>query len=427
MSSGSPSTMAISLARGPLVGTFLGLILYGVTCVQAFFYFRTYERDGWRLKSTVALLVFLDTVHAALTMWVIDDYLIVKYADVAALDLATSCVPSIRLFLFLCVAVDIELFDKKALCVDIHARAGHRFLRVHVLYLADMVMSVQSSVCRLSEGDLIGIVRPVTKSKWVVVLMITISVSRTGKFGSSFSIPLTPRHLPVISILATILSASEPTLNDFLSNPRTRTLLLVGNTLFIIGDTFSASAMAYHLSKFKSWVHAPQRTRTRPQPQSQPRRIDTVLNRLFIFAVATGALTSLVDVIALILTVAQPNSFAFISTILIQTRLYANSLLASLNIRNAAARLFDDTSADPNNTHVELPTISLRFARPSEVSSESELEAGTGTGVDTQVAGDEGEGGRGTGRGHSTSKPDIESWQTTCVQNRTLLTHDHLI
>jgi hypothetical protein len=65
-----------------------------------------------------------------------------------------------------------------------------------------------------------------------------------------------------------------------------RTLLLVGNMLFIVGDTFSACAMAYHLTKFKSWAHA--------LPRSQPHRIDLLLNRLLIFAVATGALTSCV-------------------------------------------------------------------------------------------------------------------------------------
>ena len=62
-------------------------------------------------------------------------------------------------------------------------------------------------------------------------------------------------------------------------------LLLVGNTLFIVGDTFSATAMAYHLTKFKSWAHA------LPETRSRPRRIDVVLNRVLIFAVATGALT----------------------------------------------------------------------------------------------------------------------------------------
>jgi len=73
----------------------------------------------------------------------------------------------------------------------------------------------------------------------------------------------------------------KPTWNTYLASYRT--LLIVGNVLFIVGDTFSASAMAYHLTKFKS----------RP-PASRPRRIDVLLNRLLIFAVATGALTSCV-------------------------------------------------------------------------------------------------------------------------------------
>lgn len=66
------TTLVISLARGPLIGTFLGLMqvplprpsrspvshqerhsLYGVTCMQAFFYFRTYEHDTLGLKMTV--------------------------------------------------------------------------------------------------------------------------------------------------------------------------------------------------------------------------------------------------------------------------------------------------------------------------------------------------------------------------------------
>lgn len=71
----SSDLASVSLARGPLIGTFLGLVqvhvfapypagshdtisvrndsLYGITCMQAFFYFRTYGRDTWRLKMTV--------------------------------------------------------------------------------------------------------------------------------------------------------------------------------------------------------------------------------------------------------------------------------------------------------------------------------------------------------------------------------------
>ena len=179
-------------------------------------------------------------------------------------------------------------------------------------------MSVHLFVCRLRRSHRL---RAVTKSIWIVVLMVrcfrtvcvavpehnnqqsVLSISRTGKYNNNvqLSVVLT-LPLPGISIGASVLrysqlpssalASSHPrkhsvlnsTWNNYLAN--VRTLLLVGNMLFIVGDTFSACAMAYHLTKFKSWAHA--------LPRSQPRRIDVLLNRLLIFAVATGALTSCV-------------------------------------------------------------------------------------------------------------------------------------
>ncbi|KAI6123042.1 hypothetical protein EV401DRAFT_1948207 [Pisolithus croceorrhizus] len=46
-----------SLIRGPLIGTLVGLILYGVTSLRAFFYFRTYVDDRMGLRLLVALVV----------------------------------------------------------------------------------------------------------------------------------------------------------------------------------------------------------------------------------------------------------------------------------------------------------------------------------------------------------------------------------
>lgn len=170
----------------------------------------------------------------------------------------------------------------------------------------------------------ISCVCPVTKSAWIAILMVrcfdtfaspylntinhdqqsALSISRTGKCKQQR--PVFPLHLstpfPVISIIASFFrykqlpscaltfshprkhSVLKPTWDTYLTSART--LLLVGNMLFIVGDTFSACAMAYHLTKFKSWAHA--------LPRSQPHRIDFLLNRLLIFAVATGALTSCV-------------------------------------------------------------------------------------------------------------------------------------
>lgn len=221
--------------------------------------------------------------------------------------------------------------------------------------------------------------------------------------------------------------------------------------LFIIGDTFSACAMAYHLAKFKSWG-AP----TRPRP-----RIDILLNRLLIFCVATGALTScvllarspfsgacavvrclivitmtdalahrLVDVIALVfvrsfyfllprrhswiphlnpflapppldgdtttkLDVSERHShpdttyvspvppFSSMLTPPCSVRQLAPRIVSppsplhvpfsiahpeiSLNIRNATSRAYQYSAETP----IELAAVSLRFARPSDLSSDS--------------------------------------------------------
>lgn len=92
--------------------------------------------------------------------------------------------------------------------------------------------------------------------------------------------PVLPPHLHHLTFFSR--SILKPTWTNYLES--SRTLLIIGNMLFITGDTFAASAMAYHLAKFKSWAPP-----TRPRP-----RIDILLNRLLIFCVATGALTSCV-------------------------------------------------------------------------------------------------------------------------------------
>ncbi|KAG6334622.1 hypothetical protein ID866_4463 [Astraeus odoratus] len=83
------SDVAASLIRGPFIGTMIALILYGITCIQAFFYFQTYTRDHKALKSTVALVLVLETVHAALSISLLDYYLVKNYGQVQALQTAT--------------------------------------------------------------------------------------------------------------------------------------------------------------------------------------------------------------------------------------------------------------------------------------------------------------------------------------------------
>ncbi|KAF5323967.1 hypothetical protein D9611_008421 [Ephemerocybe angulata] len=49
------------------VGMILGAILYGMTCIQTFFYFMTFPDDAWPFKALAAAAIILDSVSLGLT------------------------------------------------------------------------------------------------------------------------------------------------------------------------------------------------------------------------------------------------------------------------------------------------------------------------------------------------------------------------
>ncbi|OSD00603.1 hypothetical protein PYCCODRAFT_1437192 [Trametes coccinea BRFM310] len=62
-----------------LLGTFGGLLLFGVTANQAYRYFHMYTADGWVLKGLVTAVVIVETVTAILSMHVCYYYLVKNY------------------------------------------------------------------------------------------------------------------------------------------------------------------------------------------------------------------------------------------------------------------------------------------------------------------------------------------------------------
>jgi hypothetical protein len=63
------------------------------------------------------------------------------------------------------------------------------------------------------------------------------------------------------------------------------------------------------------------------------KQTDTIVNRLVLFVVNTGLLTSLCATTALVLLLASPNTLLYAIFFFITPRLYANSLFATLNAR----------------------------------------------------------------------------------------------
>ena len=69
-----PSTKPLPLANPPLS-------LWGVGCVQLYWYYNTYNKDDWMLKSLVLTVWSLDTVHQGMITHTLYTYLITEYAN----------------------------------------------------------------------------------------------------------------------------------------------------------------------------------------------------------------------------------------------------------------------------------------------------------------------------------------------------------
>nr|VWP02583.1 Cytochrome P450 monooxygenase AKT7 (EC (AK-toxin biosynthesis protein 7) [Ganoderma boninense] len=68
-----------------LIGTFIGLILYGITLHQSYRYFRMYPADSQILKCLVGFVLVLETISSALSMHVCYHYLVTNYFNPLAL------------------------------------------------------------------------------------------------------------------------------------------------------------------------------------------------------------------------------------------------------------------------------------------------------------------------------------------------------
>ncbi|KAJ3908347.1 hypothetical protein F5879DRAFT_937770 [Lentinula edodes] len=115
-------------------------------------------------------------------------------------------------------------------------------------------------------------------------------------------------------------------------------------------------------------------------------RSDSIINKLIIFSINTGALTSLCAIASMLSILLAPATFIYISFFFCMGRLYANSLLATLNIRTlirkeggSNVQASGDTGSIPlgnYNTSIFNPpsTISVKIDTSREYTTDRERE-----------------------------------------------------
>lgn len=72
-----------------LIGSFITMVIYGITTLQMYFYYLSFPKDSYWIKLLVALIWFLDTLHVIFMCHAIHSYLITGFGNLAALASGT--------------------------------------------------------------------------------------------------------------------------------------------------------------------------------------------------------------------------------------------------------------------------------------------------------------------------------------------------
>ncbi|KAL4071815.1 hypothetical protein J3A83DRAFT_4400422 [Scleroderma citrinum] len=256
--------------QAPLVGSFISLIFYGISCVQTFFYFQTYPNDRKLLKWMVAVIWILESVHSGFIISFNNSYFINGFSDPAIFE--------------------------------------------HIIW--DFMVNIEIGFIIILIVNLFFIWRVwmLSRRAWVIVLLLFLVIAPYGVYCQelvflTYSI-LMPAVLASVSIL---IGFFDNTWTSFMEHALAIAAASMGAT--VLADTLIASTLAYYLYSRRA--------------QSSTRMV----TRLLAYVVGTGALTSIFSVIELICILSSPNTLLSLLFELIQVKIYANSALLSLNLR----------------------------------------------------------------------------------------------
>lgn len=115
-------------------------------------------------------------------------------------------------------------------------------------------------------------------------------------------------------------------------------LLCIGLGSGAVVDVLTAAIMIYHIRKGKSGI----------------RQSDNMANLIILYTINSGALTSLASTLIPIMFAADGNSLAYLGLVEIQSKLYSNTFLATLNARQYIRDKFADD-------HVPYANSSMHF------------------------------------------------------------------
>ncbi|PIL32345.1 hypothetical protein GSI_05591 [Ganoderma sinense ZZ0214-1] len=302
----SPISSVTGTFGGVFISAYISVFLYGLFVHQAFKYFRSYGADARWLKGLVVVALVLETAVSALHIHLT---YVIQLCFIHPL-LVLPPLNSYFYFLenygnplaFLEDVWSINIFSTFSACIMINCQS---FYAVRILLVGP------------------------TRYKYLPVVASVLLMA--GAMGISISI--------------TVVGFSGLDINNFQT---LLTLILAYNAVASCGDVVLTGSMIYVLHSCRTGL----------------RRTDNMINRLIMYAVSTGLLTTIFNILSAVLThTLGINNWAWLGTMMIAERLYSNSLMAALNSRRFTAEKAGEHShsnhcrADPFGTAIRLSTV----------------------------------------------------------------------
>lgn len=276
-----------------LVGVVVSAMLYGVTCVQTWYYFSRYFSDPWHVRLLVSAVFISDSIHQALITHTVYTYLVTDFGNVSELEKLVWS------------------------------------LSVEVLFNGFTGLMVQS-----------------------FFTMRLYRLSKKNIFATASVLSLVIAEF----VLVVIYVAKALELTTFIQVPQIKPLSMSVNAVAAAGDILITIFLCISLQQSRTGLH----------------QSDTLINKLMLFSINTGLLTSICAVMSLISILVWPDTYVYIAFYFCLGRLYCNSLLATLNVRKGIRRDSDEDhmsiSLHRPRRPVNRPISSSRMGMPNDLS-----------------------------------------------------------
>jgi hypothetical protein len=102
--------------------------------------------------------------------------------------------------------------------------------------------------------------------------------------------------------------------------------------LYVVTDLLVALLLCYFLHSSRTGI----------------KRTDTLINKLIVYAIHNGLITSVADIFVIAFNIAYPKNLVYLSIYQIVANLYSNSFLATLNARRPTKSVNDNFSTTDN-------------------------------------------------------------------------------